>query len=96
MTTHPVTIVTINSTADFGYEYYLIDASNNNVTLTLPSASISDGLFFGIRRIDNNVSNTASIAGDSNGETLDGSVSLPLLSGDKVTVISINSVWYTV
>ena len=38
---------------DINFDSYIIDASNNNITLTLPSISY-DGLSFNIKRIDNN------------------------------------------
>ena len=86
--------VDTNTTLDFGYDTYLVDASANNVELTLPEAS-GDGPSFIISRIDNST-NTVSIA-PGTGSNLNGSTSAKTLgANENVRLVLQNNDWYTI
>lgn len=71
----PLTIATIttNTTASAANAAYFIDATSNNVTLTLPALlgdGSTDGIEFQIRRIDTNNSNTVTVAAGASNDVM--------------------------
>ena len=89
-----ITSITTTSAVDPGFNIYLIDATNNNITLTLPSIT-SDGFYFMFRRIDTASSNTVTLEGDDPvNETIDNLQSISFAPGDELAVASLNNVWW--
>jgi len=83
-------------TLDYNCDCYLIDASSNSITLSLP-AIVSDG--FGIRfvRVDNNGSNTVTLdASPSNFIALSSTSTISLPVSGKLSIISCANNWYVV
>ena len=95
MTSYFVSFLKIDSTVDPNTHVFIIDATNNNVTVTLPEATGADGQCYSFKRQDTNVSNTVSIVGISSVETVDGNISLSLSSGEKVKLICWSGLWYS-
>jgi len=77
--------------SDNGYDMYLIDCTDNSVTLTLDSAY--DSKVFFIRRIDTNGSSTCTITSDS--ELINGNQSISLSLGQAVQLVSYSGAWYS-
>jgi hypothetical protein len=90
--TQPVTIVS-DSIADPNYNIYLIDASNNEVTLSLPDSTAGNGLYWQIMRIDVNAGNTVTINTLISGQLIDGLTSVTLAPGIQRWVVSTNGNW---
>lgn len=82
------------SDVDPGFDFYVVDATNGNITLTLPDIT-SDGFYFGFKRFDDNV-NTFTLQGNSGSQTIDGSTTLSFSNLDIHYVASVNGVWYIV
>lgn len=78
-------------TFDGGYGGYLIDASDNDVTGTLPAASDNDGTPFYLKRLDTSA-NIVTIA-VSGSDTIDNQTSLTLNSDDKSLIFAFNGAW---
>lgn len=89
------TRISSNDTADFGFNTYLIDASSNNVTLTLPDI-LGDGLSFILTRIDNNSpnTNTVTINCDPSDTFSDGTTTYQLLQFQSILILSDSNTWY--
>ena len=90
-------ILKVNSdtTLDFGYDTYLIDASLNDVVLTLPYIT-GDGPIFSISRIDDGTNNYtvtiipgsgANLNDDANPKTLD--------AHENVQIVLESNDWHT-
>ena len=79
---------------NLGFDTYLVNASSNSITLTLPTI-ISNGIQFIIRRIDINLSNTVTITGQS-GELIDSNTLILLKPNNNIRINSFNNAWYTV
>lgn len=90
----PITMVNSSGNIDPGYEAYLIDASSNNITLTMLNIT-SDGFYFMFKRVDNSL-NTVTIQGYSISQTIDGNSAITLNSGDKINLVAFNSVWWSI
>jgi hypothetical protein len=93
MTTASITSVTFSQNVDSGYNIYLVDASNNDVTLTLPDIT-SDGFYFTFKRVDTVFTNTVTIVGNNNQQTIDNVSSLSLTDNTSLSVVSHGSVWW--
>jgi hypothetical protein len=95
MSTFYVTSVTNDQNISTDFNVYLIDATNNSVTLTLPQ-NLSDGIGLKFKRIDSNGSNTVTINPYS-GDTIVSSGNHIILSvgSNGVPIISYNGSWYT-
>jgi len=97
----PVTTKTANYGASDDDYIILVDASAGNVTITLPTAVAAAGSGNGrstfiIKRIDNVLTNTVTIA-TSNSQTIDGAATATLvLQYQSMTVISNNANWFKV
>ena len=70
----------------------LIDASSNNVVVTLPTAVGISGKVYSCKRIDNS-SNTVTIEGDGS-ETIDESADFPLFPLEYIEPVSDSSNWW--
>ena len=90
----PIRSITANYTAASGDYTILVDASSNNVTVTLPAAAGCAGRIYVIKAID--VSNTITI--DGNGaETIDGAVTKTLATQYySMTIQSNGSGWFII
>lgn len=83
--------VTDDITLDFGYNAHLIDASSNNITVTLPIIT-GDGPNFFLARIDTS-GNTVTI--DGNGATINGSSTVSMNTHDTTLLVMSADNWYT-
>lgn len=66
-----IATITTNTTASAANAAYFIDATSNNVTLTLPALlgdGSTDGIEFQLRRIDNVGGNTVTVAAGANND----------------------------
>lgn len=88
-----ITSVNSDTTVDCGYDTYLVDASSDNVILTMPTP-VGEGVLFTFSRIDSSA-NTVLIVGGSS-ENINGATSFTLLSHENVTFSSYNNQWYTI
>lgn len=91
--------ITSNSTLDYGYDSYLVDASNGEFTMTLPTI-LADGMYYFLRRMDNsantvtvNCSSEQLIYTNQPGQAVP-SITLPI-SSDTV-INSYNLAWYAI
>ncbi len=73
-----------------GYEFYAVDCSNGNITLTLPTITYN-GVFYIIHRVDSS-NNTLTIAAQ-NGQTIREVQSLTLAPNRRAEIVSHNSDW---
>lgn len=89
-----LTYVTEDSTLDYGWDTYLMDASSNNITMTLQQ-SYGDGLLFTFSRVDDNSSNTVTIVANS-GSLINGGSSVTLNPHENITITSWDNNWYTI
>jgi hypothetical protein len=88
------TLVNTNTTNDTGYNTYLIDASSNNVTYTLPLI-FSDNVAYLVSRVDTTVNtNTATVNCTSPNTFQGGSTSYVLSQQQSQTFISDGNIWY--
>jgi len=94
--TQPITVITTNTLASFsdGCDIYYIDATSNNVTLTLPDVTNNDGFPLKIYRIDESSNNV--IIEPFSGASIN-SIPLPITVGNRtiVTLISLENNWIT-
>lgn len=72
------------------------NATSGAVTITLPTASSNAGYRFYVKRIDNTIANSCTVA-RSGSDTIDGQTSVSLdLQYTCVTVVSDGSTWYII
>lgn len=88
-----ITTITSDTTIGTGFDTFIVDASSNSITITLPFTENSDLFYF--KRIDNNSANTVTITGTS-GQLIDGRTSQILPVNFNRTYSSVNSNWYSV
>ena len=87
-----ITTITTNTTLDVNYDTYKIDATSNNITITLPNIT-ADGMTFFLRRIDISP-NTLTIV-TTGGQLINGVSSSALNSSSDVIINSLNGGWLT-
>ena len=89
----PVKNVNSDDTVDKNYSVYICDATSNNITITLPSASEYTGYYFTIKRVDN----SANLVNITSTDNIDGQSGV-LLTGqyDYITVISDGTTWHII
>lgn len=95
-----VDYVTSDTTVDPGYDTFLIDASSNSVTMTLPSI-VGDGTKFTFVRIDTVTANTVTVRVDpTTSEVIDlpsqTSITLDLHKNTTLCSFYANLTWYTI
>lgn len=89
-----ITTTATNLTLDETHYTVLGDASGGNITVTLPLASAAGKREYRIKRIDNSVSDTVTIA-PSGADTIDGATSHTLdVQYESVTFVSNGSNWF--
>jgi hypothetical protein len=86
-----ITLVNSDTTLDFGWETYLIDATNNNITLTAPLIN-NDGDYFYSVRIDASA-NTVTLQGTA-GQLINGQNSVTYSAKQNINIISFQNNWY--
>lgn len=96
MSLRAIKYVTESETLDRGFDTFLIDATNatgaTGLVFTLPQIE-NDGENYWIKRIDNSI-NTVTVVG-TNGQTIEGSSSITLNSGQRIIIVSTDdNVWY--
>ena len=96
-----VTLVNANGNVDPGFDTYLIDASSNNVTLTLPAIT-SDGMLFTFRGLTGATGNTITILPNgSSTDTVDNNalMNIPIPGRNSVVSFTNNNtppfIWYS-
>ena len=94
MSTRAVTYCTQTCDVDEGFDTYIVDATNGNVTLTLPNIT-TDGIYFSFNRVDSS-GHTVTVEGNSSQQTIDGNATKSFASGEKDAMVSINNVWISV
>ena len=82
-----------NTTLDFGYNAYLVNASGGNLTLTLPIET-GDGPNFAISRIDN-TGNTVTINPQAS-HTVNGASTVTLGPQDSSVLVLYGGDWFTI
>ena len=87
-----ITAITSNTTLSISQDVYLVDASGNNITITLPNIT-ADGIHYTLQRIDTS-SNNVTIAGFNSFQTISGNVSVPLLQNNTIRIQSYSDLWY--
>jgi hypothetical protein len=85
--------LTNDTLLDEGSHIYKIDASNNNITLTLMDIFEIDGPNFEIIRIDTNSNNTIIINPFNGSQTINGQTSLNLPLKGNIRINALNSNW---
>jgi len=81
-------------TVDVGYDTFLVDASSNNVDITLPDLdNFGDGLNFRFKRFDTEESTTVIVSGE---QTIDGSPNFPIPIGEELNIVAYNGLWYVI
>jgi hypothetical protein len=91
-------IIQINNNVNIGindgYYIYYIDASTNNINITLPDITLYDGVAYRFCRKDN-TTNTITISGYSS-QLIDGTSSFNLVSfRESREVVSFNQNWFS-
>lgn len=86
--------VTGNTTLDTADCVVFVDASSNDVTITLPTAAAGDGIVYLIKRVDTSAY-VVTVDGDS-AETIDNNTTVTLLSMDAITITSDGTEWWIV
>lgn len=89
-----ITLVNTNSQIEYGNDMYLVDASADSLTLTLPQV-LSNGVQFRFKRIDKNSANTVTIVGFS-GELIDLESSYTLNPNTNIKFNTYDNAWYSV
>jgi len=94
---YDITTVTSNTTANSGFDLFFLDASSGNLTLTL--YDVSSGGFEGsslyVRRLDS-TGNTATVAGFSVSQTIDGAPSTNIGISKHFQYVVHNNKWYSI
>jgi len=85
-------LITSNSTLDDQYGVYVIDATSQNLTLTLTDITSYDGTYLIVKRIDSSA-NTVTIQGTSS-QTINGSSTLVLTPNSRQSLVSLGNAWY--
>ena len=73
-----------------GYEYYAIDCSGSNITITLPTITY-DGVYYLFHRIDTS-GNTLTLQAQT-GQTVRGGASITLGGNRYIQIVSYGSDW---
>src|SRR5437660_1174529 len=84
--------ITENTTIDLGYNAFFVDATGDNITITIPT-NPGDGTNFMISRTDA-TANTVTI--QATGCDINGSSSVSLNAHQNTLLGSFNGNWYTV
>ena len=90
----PILIKT-NQNTNPDNDLFLLDASSNDVTITLPDITC-DGLYFRICRIDTNTANTVTVRSFNDIQTINGRPYITLNIESKVGIVSFGYIWYSV
>lgn len=90
-------IITNSGPLPPNYDIYLIDASNDSLTVILPNITC-DGTYFRICRIDNNSDNSVTINPYAPSQTINGNGSTSISPGpvSGIELVSLNDVWYSI
>jgi hypothetical protein len=94
MSRSPV-VITSSQQLTTSNDIYLIDATGNSIDVTLPCA-INTGIYFKIRRIDTNYTNTVRIIPNDENEKIEGQSELFLTSDTPMSFVCIDLSWYKV
>lgn len=93
--TEHVSLITSDKTLDTNDFVYLIDASSNDVKITLPDISIFDGVTFRIVRIDSNIIYKVTVEGYNTSQLINNFITVSLLPNfQSLLIVSFNQKWY--
>lgn len=84
-------LISTNTNINTSTAYYIIDATSNNIDITLPLIS-SNGIFFNFYRKD--ISNNVVRLLPSFGNTINGSLFIILDNVVQISLVSLNTSWY--
>lgn len=87
-------LITASSSLTTDFDLYLFDASSNSITVTLPNIP-ADGMNFFFKRRDLVITNTVTIQGFNNSQTIDGNLSVNMVPTQGTRLISFGGVWYS-
>jgi hypothetical protein len=86
--------INADTSADLNFNAYLIDASSNNVTLTLPTID-GDDITYILSRVDVSVnSNVVTIACSGGNTFYDSSTSITIPQNKAFTINSNGNIWF--
>ena len=78
------------------YTVILVDASGNDITITLPAALANPGRYYYIKKIDSS-GNKVTVKGDTTAETIDGEEQIDInLQYAYVAVLCDGTVWHII
>jgi hypothetical protein len=83
-----------SSTIVDGYNMYIIDATSNNVTLTLPDCNGYDSLYYTVYCV--NSANTATISVYGTQSIANVGNSVGITAGNHYNFVSFNGNWYSI
>ena len=90
------TIITSSQSIDLSFEAYLVDASSDNVTLTLmDNTSGNNGAMY-VKRIDGNGTNAVIVQGFNDSQTIDGQSKAIFSPGQDFRIVAYNGLWYSI
>ena len=89
-----VILVTSSAPVDPGHNTYLIDATEKNITLTMPTPA-GEGPVITFSRIDAS-GNKVTIEGGDVSETINGAATLDLNAHENVRFTAYNNLWFTI
>ena len=87
------TVINVDTTLTYDSMLYLIDATSNNVTVTLPSVTSQQGSHMILKRVDSSV-NTVTI--DPSPNTIDGYSTLTMGAVQRIHIMVYNGNWFIV
>lgn len=87
-----ITVINTSSILSTNYQLYFVDATNGNITITLPTIT-GDATLIKFTRVDASLSNSVTINANS-GNQIDGGPSFDLTQGSFVNLISYQSNWF--
>lgn len=86
-----VTDISIDYTVETGDENIVVDATDGNITVTLPTAASTNRYEFTIKRIDDSA-NTVTVDG-AGSETIDGELTQTLDQYDALKIVNNSTGW---
>ena len=82
-----------SSTIDYNNNGFLFDCTSGSFTITLPDASVGNGINYQMKRIDNSA-NTVTLQGYTSSQKIDNTVTRLVRFSDAFLLVSYGSNWY--
>jgi hypothetical protein len=87
--------VTSSSQIDFiNYNVFLMDASSNSLSVTLPDPNGLDGNFYIFNRIDTSITHTVTLNMHDSDETYQGNAPITMTQNDLFRMVASGGQWY--